>query len=135
MDINMISIGNRIKKRRLELNLTQTDIYHKCGIASGALSQIENGSRTPSVITFYILARALNCDMEWLVTGTTTNKNDFVIYESEEKLLNDYRQLSEEDKEEFMGILQLKLQKTQKAREANLKSPQLTDIAKTNLVG
>ena len=43
MDISMTSIGERIKNRRLELGLTQTDIYQACGISSGALSKIENG--------------------------------------------------------------------------------------------
>lgn len=52
MDISMESVGNRIKTRRKELGLTQTDIFNACGIQSGALSRIENGTSTPSVFLF-----------------------------------------------------------------------------------
>ena len=47
------NIGNRILERRKELQLTQTDIYNKCGLATGALSKIENGLRVPSGMIFY----------------------------------------------------------------------------------
>lgn len=43
MELDMIGIGERIKTRRKELKLSQTDIYERCDITSGALSKIENG--------------------------------------------------------------------------------------------
>lgn len=119
MDINITDIGNRIKNRRKELGLTQTDIYQECGIASGALSQIENGNRTPSAIAFYKLSQVLNCNMEWLITGIATSMQSFIISESEEKLLNNYRELTQEDQDELIAILQMKLQKIQNKRNSN----------------
>ena len=74
MNIDMISIGKRIKDRRKELKLTQIDIKHKCGISSGALSEIENGNRTPSVIAFQLLSQALNCSMDWLEKAVTKRR-------------------------------------------------------------
>lgn len=41
MDLNMQTIGERIKRRRLELNLTQTQIKDAVGTSSGNLSEIE----------------------------------------------------------------------------------------------
>ena len=73
MDINMESIGGRVKARRKELQLTQTDIFKMCGIRSGALSRIENGTSVPSIILFYKIAEVLNCDINWLVTGVSSN--------------------------------------------------------------
>ena len=52
MELDMMGIGERIKTRRKELKLSQTDIYERCDITSGALSKIENGKTTPSVIGF-----------------------------------------------------------------------------------
>ena len=52
MNLNMISIGERIKHRRKELNLSQIDIYEKCDIKSGSLSKIENGKTIPSILAF-----------------------------------------------------------------------------------
>ena len=63
MELDMIGIGERIKTRRKELKLSQTDIYERCDITSGALSKIENGKTTPSVIAFYKLSQVLECDM------------------------------------------------------------------------
>lgn len=92
MDIDMISVGQRIKDRRKELNLTQTDVYHQTGIASGALSQIENGSRSPSIMIFYKLAVALDCSTDWLLTGKSTDSNNSVFSESEENIIEMYRE-------------------------------------------
>lgn len=52
MNLNMISIGERIKHRRKKLNLSQIDIYEKCDITSGSLSKIENGKTIPSILAF-----------------------------------------------------------------------------------
>lgn len=122
MELNMITIGKRIRERRKELNLTQTDIYHKCGIASGALSQIENGSRTPSIVTFYALSQALDCNIEWLATGISTNMKNSENYTYEEKILADLHTLPKDDQEEFLGMLQLRIQRIKKKATTNAKS-------------
>ncbi len=125
MDEFMISIGKRIKQKRKELGLTQTEIYHKCGIASGALSQIENGSRTPSVLIFYKLSCALHCNMEWLITGDSSNmKSAYSIQNIEEdSLLQKYRKLPAADKEELLELIDFKLyQTTRKKKKTEISS-------------
>lgn len=135
MDIDMESVGNRIKSRRKEMQLTQTDIFNMCGIRSGALSRIENGTSVPSVILFYRIAQILECDMQWLLTGVSSNMENAVISKNEEMLLDGFRELSEEDQEELMGILELKLRKVQRARGTSAKSSDLTGTEKGNMVG
>lgn len=111
MEITMANIGKRIRERRLELNLTQNDIHRECGIASGALSQIENGTRTPTITTFYALSKALKCSMDWLFTGICSTCGNFEIHEDEKKVLLDLRRLPEDDKHELVAILEIKLRK------------------------
>lgn len=135
MDIDMISIGNRIKNRRKELNLTQIDIKHECGISSGALSEMENGNRTPSVITFYLLCQALNCSIDWLVTGISPNAESCIISPYEESLLNGFRELSEEDQNELMEILEIKVRKAQKIRKNSVKSSPSIGVEPNGRVG
>ncbi len=135
MDINMISIGNRIRDRRKELRLTQTDVFHECGIASGALSQMENGTRTPSAITLYKLSQVLKCNMEWLITGKSTHSENHEISKKEEKILYDFRKLSNEDQEELQEILQLKLRKMQRQSKENAKSSLSNFTRSDNMVG
>lgn len=117
MELDMMGIGERIKTRRKELKLSQTDIYERCDITSGALSKIENGKTTPSVIAFYKLSQVLECDMNWLATGISSNMQKSNICKLEEELLNGFRELPEDDKEELMGLLQLKLRKVKKKKE------------------
>lgn len=135
MELNMIGIGDRIKKRRKELGLSQTDIYDKCDISSGALSKIENGKTVPSIIAFYKLAQVLDCDMNWLATGLSSNmqKTQFCIFE--ENLLKGFRELPNEDQEELMEILNMKLRKVEKAKGAEVTSSHLTDTEKDDMVG
>lgn len=135
MNIDMTSIGNRIKNRRKELKLTQTDIYNICGIASGALSQIENGTRTPSILIFYTIAQVLNCNMEWLVTGSSTNADNFTIYENEETLVKGFRKLPEDEQNELIKILELKLQKIHETRKTTAKSSHSTGTDNNTMVG
>lgn len=118
MEIVMKKIGERIRNRRKELHLTQTDIKSACGISSGALSEIENGNRTPSIIIFHALSEILECSMDWLATGTYPNIEDINISsyedtssETESKLINGFRQLNQDEQDELVEILMLKLKK------------------------
>lgn len=126
------NIGNRILERRKELQLTQTDIYNKCGLATGALSKIENGLRVPSCVIFYDLACALDCSMDWLMTGKSANTHNLELCQKEEKLLFGFRELSDDDQEEIIGLLEMKLRKIQRARNANSKSFDM--ISKDNMI-
>lgn len=135
MDISMESVGNRIKSRRKEMQLTQTDIFEMCGIRSGALSRIENGTSVPSVILFYKIAQVLECDMQWLLTGLSSNMKNYTFSKNEEKLLEGFRELSEEDKEELVEILELKLRRSHKAKEKNAQSSRLADAETGNMAG
>ena len=130
MELDMIGIGERTKIRRKELKLSQTDIYERCDITSGALSKIENGKTTPSVIVFYKLSQVLECDMNWLATGISSNTQNPNICKLEEKLLNGFRELPDDDNGELMGLLHLKLQRGKKV-STKRKSERLSHSAET----
>lgn len=135
MDISMDSIGSRIRERRKELKLTQTDMHRECGITSGALSQIENGSRVPSAIAFYSISQALQCSMEYLMTGTSPETKNIKFFGNEERLVEGFRELPEEDQEELMEILEMKLRKVKKEKDMTAKSSGLTSTEKGDMVG
>lgn len=69
------------------------------------------------------------------MTGTSSETKNVEIFGNEKKLLDGFRALSEDDQEELLGLLELKLRKTQKARETSAKSSGLTDTEKGNMVG
>lgn len=133
--VDMESIGNRILERRKELRLTQTDIYNKCGIATGALSKIENGVRTPSCIIFYNLACALNCSMDWLMTGNSAQSHNIELCEKEDKLLNMFRELDHDDQEELIDIVEIKLKRKKKGSGTAARSSLYTEDGSGDMVG
>lgn len=133
MNIDMPTIGNRIKIRRKELGLSQTDIFEKCAISSGALSRIENGKVVPSILAFYKLSQVLECDITWLATGISLNtqNSDFNMYE--EELLNGFRQLSVNEQYEILGFLSTKLCEKKRVEKKMEKSSSFIDQPQNKL--
>ena len=125
MELDIQSIGKRIKKRRKELHLTQTEIKEKTGISSGNMSDIERGNRLPAATTLAQLSEILDCSIEWILTGKSPVSENLIspdIGEKDQKLLSLFHEISEEDQEELLMIAQLKYNRTQKSKEAETTS-------------
>lgn len=123
MELDMHSIGIRIKERRKELNLTQLDIKAKAGISSGNISDIERGNRLPAASTLIQLAQVLECSVDYILTGAspTKEKNESsVVGESARELLDLFYILSPEDQNELLMIAEMKANK--RKRQGNVKS-------------
>lgn len=114
---DMEAVGARIKKYRKLLGLSQTDVYEKCGITSGALSRIEHGKTVPSILIFYNLSEILNCDMKWLLTGIAPHYEGNHLTEPEKNMITDMHKLPAEEQKELYDILQLKLRKVEKQQD------------------
>jgi transcriptional regulator with XRE-family HTH domain len=56
-------IGQEVRRRREELGLTGAELAARSGLSPGAISQIENGKRTPSSTTVMKLARGLGVEV------------------------------------------------------------------------
>lgn len=57
-------IGKKIKIKRIELELTQSQLATECNIAIGTLSGIEKHSKAPNSNTLLKIAAALNAKVE-----------------------------------------------------------------------
>ncbi len=139
MELDMQTIGLRIKNRRKELRLTQTDIKSAVGISSGNISDIENGNRLPAASTLVQLSNVLECSIDWILTGSSPASENFEISDTGDKreaeLLKGFRELPDEDQDELIGILEMKLRKVQKARGTSAKSSGLTNTENGSMVG
>jgi transcriptional regulator with XRE-family HTH domain len=65
----MSTVGERIKKRRMELGWTQDQLSQKAGISKSFLSELENGKRSVSADNLLDIARVLNRSLDFLMTG------------------------------------------------------------------
>lgn len=114
-------IGQRIKKRRKELHITQTEIQTACGISSGNMSGIETGRYLPSAVALIELAKILDCSIDWILTGESliSNNSSFVdINEQEKKLLEYFANMSETDQEDLLLIAEMKANKGKELAKA-----------------
>lgn len=129
------SIGERIRIRRKELKITQTQIQEEIGISSGNLSGIESGKSLPSTSALIGLSKILDCTTDWILTGNPPMLRNKAFSDIEDFLISGYRELPEDDKEELINILKMKLKKISKATNSMGKSSILTDIDTTVMIG
>lgn len=61
-----VSIGRRVQRLRLASGLSQADLAGHTGIATGAVSMIENGRHFPDHAALVAIARLLACSLDYL---------------------------------------------------------------------
>lgn len=130
-----VSIGERIRKRRNELHITQTQVQKETGISSGNLSGIEAGRSLPSASALIGLSKMLDCTTDWILTGVSPISENMSISNIEEELLNGFRELPEDDRDELLCIMQMKLRKVKKENSMSAKLSGLTNTEKGDMVG
>jgi transcriptional regulator with XRE-family HTH domain len=65
----MASVGDRIKKRRKELGLSQQDICGRVGLSKSFFSELESGKRNVSSSNLHAIGKELGVSLDWLMTG------------------------------------------------------------------
>lgn len=108
----MNEIGERIRSRRNELDITQTQIYKEVGISSGNLSSIESGKVLPSSLTLIGLSKVLKCSIDWILTGYEYISESDFFNNRENELISNFRKLSDADKQEILNIIEYKIYKS-----------------------
>lgn len=64
------TLGERVSKRRADLQMSQEELAKKSGVSRVAISKAELGmTKNFNGDTLFNVARALQCDPEWLQTG------------------------------------------------------------------
>ncbi len=58
-----MEIGNRIKRLRLQLDLSQAELADRCELTKGYISQLENDLTSPSISTLCDILSALGTDL------------------------------------------------------------------------
>jgi transcriptional regulator with XRE-family HTH domain len=73
-----MSIGDRIKKRRIELGLTQGRLAQALEVTPQHISFVEQDKRVPSSSFLATLASELGVTIDFLVTGKETSITDTI---------------------------------------------------------
>jgi transcriptional regulator with XRE-family HTH domain len=78
MNIDYISIGNRIRTARTNLSLSQEQLAEKCNLSTSFIGHIERGSRKMSLETLVSLCDVLNVSADYLLLDNMP-ENDMVL--------------------------------------------------------
>ncbi|HGJ5877091.1 MAG TPA: helix-turn-helix domain-containing protein [Arsenophonus sp.] len=109
--MEMKSIGQRIRLRRKELELTQKQLGKKVGVSHVAISQWEKEETEPNGDNLLSLADALMCTPEYIIRGTTTTRsnrdqnNNYKysrLTKTEENLLDMFNALTQEEQRNYL---------------------------------
>lgn len=65
-----MNIGDRLKKLRKELDLTQSAFAARIGSVQNTITGYESGRRNPSAQVIALISREFNVNEEWLLDGT-----------------------------------------------------------------
>ena len=63
-DIDIVVFGYKVKYRRLELDLSQSELATKIGIDQSDLSKVEKGLANPTYKMMKRIAKALECNLD-----------------------------------------------------------------------
>ncbi len=85
---------DRIKKLKTEMRMTNEQLSERSGIPLGTLSKLLAGmSDSPKLSNMIALCGALGCSVEYIVSGTPENTNNYTLNAEEIRLVENYRAL------------------------------------------
>lgn len=88
-----MSIGDRIKKARKSVPMTQEQLAEKLEVSYQVVSQYERNLRNPKIDTLQKIASALDCDINWLRNGRTLEQRDMELREHVTQRLSDSKEV------------------------------------------
>ena len=108
----------RIKERRLELEMSYQDLSDATGISKSTLQRYETGyiKKVP-INQIEILAKALHTTPSYLMGWEEPASPSLSLTQQEETHIKKYRQLDADGKEEIDDLIDVKLAKLQRKAE------------------
>lgn len=65
----LIVIGDRVRARRRQLELTQEKLAEAAELSKSFVSEVEGGQAAATGLVYLRIAQALDVDVQWLLTG------------------------------------------------------------------
>ena len=95
-----MGLSNRLKERREQLGLTQSEVASLLGITPGAVGNYENGVSTPKADILFKVFDALKCDANYLLQDGMNERSqeDTATPLEMEHLVKKYRDLDDHGK-------------------------------------
>lgn len=107
---------DRIKALKAQKKITNEQLAERTGIPLGTLSKILAGmSDSPKLANVISICRELDCSLEYIVSGTPENTNNYTLSQGEIRLIEDYRTLDSYGKELVELVVEKEAQRAQES--------------------
>ena len=97
-----MSVSVRIRNRRMELSITQTQLAKAARLTPAAISQFESGARKPSFDALSKLATALKISTDYLLGIKQPDYADILADPKASVMFRGFMKLSEKDKQTML---------------------------------
>lgn len=102
-----IIVGERIRKKRLLLGMSQDDLAEKIDRAPKYCSDIERGVCGMSIETMISLSSSLDMSIDYMLFGTLSNEEKNVMENSETAIIHALSKCNQKQRESALRMLQL----------------------------
>ena len=119
----------RIKKLKSTRKITNDRLSEMTGIPLGTLSKLLAGiSDSPKLSNIVAISRALDCSLDWLITGVPENTNNYTLEPDEMTLVESYRELDSYGRALTLAVVDM--EKARATRQADEEAIKLHDLAR-----
>ena len=119
----------RIKKLKSSRKITNDKLSEMTGIPLGTLSKLLAGiSDSPKLSNIVAISRALDCSLDWLITGVPENTNNYTLEPDEMTLVESYRELDSYGRTLTLAVIDM--EKARAIRQADEEAIKLHDVAR-----
>ena len=119
----------RIKKLKSSRKITNDKLSEMTGIPLGTLSKLLAGiSDSPKLSNIVAISRALDCSLDWLITGVPENTNNYTLEPEEMTLVESYRELDSYGRALTLAVMDM--ERTRAERQADEEAIKLHDLAR-----
>ncbi len=119
-------IGDKIRQRRLELNLTQANLSNMTNIKKNTISNYENNISSPSEENLFNLMKALKCDANYLFEDFLKLEENLEITSAEKEYIKKYRTLDEYGQKTVDSALDIQYERCIADQESKTITPEKT---------
>lgn len=107
-DLDIKTIGLKIKERRQELGITQEHIANALDVNPSHISNIECGRANPSLTALVKIANVLECSVDYFIGGEYTYKLDKHKEKAlDEKIMNKVKYCDIDKKKRILKMIDL----------------------------
>ncbi len=119
----------RIKKLKSSRKITNDKLSEMTGIPLGTLAKLLAGiSDSPKLSNIVAISRALDCSLDWLITGVPENTNNYTLEPAEMTLVENFRELDSYGKSLTLAVVDMERARTE--RQADEETVKLHDLAR-----